>query len=373
MGCFKLQIKSKPNLSLAYSKKWQKPLKIMGSVYPFGLKHKGYNSNIVSEHKYKFNGQEYDESLGLNVTEMTFRQYDNAIGRFMVIDPAAEMSQNWTPYRFGFNNPILFNDPTGLWERKKDGSWTTDDKKDIQRFMDMLGFESMNNGGASGAQMDTFINEEERGSGGRLSDGSLLLDGETIVASNKTGKSNGFSGRQAAHISDQVDKFVSNPWNEKSMGSNGHWAYSYQYNRERSYYANGGQGMSGVGLSGFALGLASDFMSNNSFWMGKNLKFYDVNWGGNGFTGGKNKFAGKWSSRIGKLGAVAGVYGGYNTWKEYQQGKLSTLGATYLGATDVGGVRGGIYGGAWSLGTGIGKAIVESRFYFNNTQKDINW
>ena len=67
----------------------------INNYYPFGLKHKGYNGNINGvENNFKFNGQEFDKSLGINVNEMTFRQYDNALGRFMVIDPAAEMARN---------------------------------------------------------------------------------------------------------------------------------------------------------------------------------------------------------------------------------------------------------------------------------------
>ena len=66
------------------------------NYYPFGLKHKGYN-NVVSSNtnstaqKFGYNGQEFDESLSLNVQEMTFRQYDPAIGRFLVIDPLTEL------------------------------------------------------------------------------------------------------------------------------------------------------------------------------------------------------------------------------------------------------------------------------------------
>jgi|GEM_PF-2757997 len=47
---------------------------------------------------------------------MDFRQYDNAIGRFNGIDALAEYSFDKTPYRFGFNNPIYWSDPSGLSE-----------------------------------------------------------------------------------------------------------------------------------------------------------------------------------------------------------------------------------------------------------------
>ena len=87
------------------------------NFYPFGLAHKGYNTTIAGRnHSFMYNGQEFDGSHNLNMTEMTFRQYDAALGRFNVVDPLAEKMPSWTPYRFGFNNPINFNDPSGLLE-----------------------------------------------------------------------------------------------------------------------------------------------------------------------------------------------------------------------------------------------------------------
>jgi len=50
------------------------------------------------------------------MTELTFRHYDNALGRFVVPDPLAEISPNLTPFRYGYNNPISYNDPLGLHE-----------------------------------------------------------------------------------------------------------------------------------------------------------------------------------------------------------------------------------------------------------------
>ncbi|WP_394974955.1 RHS repeat-associated core domain-containing protein [uncultured Croceitalea sp.] len=89
------------------------------NYYPFGLQHKGYN-NVVSANgnsvaqKWKFQGVELEESLGLNLYEMEFRNYDVAIGRFMSIDPLTEERDWLTPYNFVQNNPILRIDPSGL-------------------------------------------------------------------------------------------------------------------------------------------------------------------------------------------------------------------------------------------------------------------
>ena len=84
------------------------------NYYPFGLKHKGYN-NVTSSNgnstaqKFKYNGVEYEESLGLNLYEMDFRLYDPAIGRFNGIDPVTHHSQG-TSVAFD-NNPIYWGRP----------------------------------------------------------------------------------------------------------------------------------------------------------------------------------------------------------------------------------------------------------------------
>ena len=54
------------------------------------------------------------DDLGLNLDMTDFRSYDPVLGRFHQIDPLADIVSHFTPYNFAFNNPILFNDPTGL-------------------------------------------------------------------------------------------------------------------------------------------------------------------------------------------------------------------------------------------------------------------
>jgi RHS repeat-associated protein len=86
------------------------------NYYPFGLKHKGYNSatsgnvNSVAS-KFKYNGIELEESLGLNLYEMPFRQYDPAIARWTSIDPVVHYSLS--TYNAFDNNPVFWADPSG--------------------------------------------------------------------------------------------------------------------------------------------------------------------------------------------------------------------------------------------------------------------
>ncbi len=91
------------------------------NYYPFGLKHKGYNFNTSSlgnsvAQRYKFGGKEYDESFDgtLNTYDFGARNYDPAIGRWMNIDPLAELMMTYSPYNYAFNNPIYYIDSDGM-------------------------------------------------------------------------------------------------------------------------------------------------------------------------------------------------------------------------------------------------------------------
>jgi len=112
-------------------------LKILeeNNYYPFGLKHGHYNAgemkyepseddpavttikdlvaNGMPTNKYKYNGKEYQDELGLNMYDYGARNYDPALGRWMNIDPLAEKFIPLSPYNYCGNNPVLFIDPDG--------------------------------------------------------------------------------------------------------------------------------------------------------------------------------------------------------------------------------------------------------------------
>ncbi len=105
--------------------------------YPFGLKHKKYNSyqyvfvalNEIDrydlgidplpergrdEYQYKYNGKEWQDELSLNLYDYGARNYDAALGRWMNMDPLAEKYFDTSIYSYVCNDPVNYIDPDGM-------------------------------------------------------------------------------------------------------------------------------------------------------------------------------------------------------------------------------------------------------------------
>ena len=101
------------------------------NYYPFGLQQKGYNNNVSANvnstaDSFGYGGKELNDELGLNWYDITARNYDAALGRWMNIDPLAELMRRHSPYNYAFDNPIVFTDPDGMapWKPNGDGTYT---------------------------------------------------------------------------------------------------------------------------------------------------------------------------------------------------------------------------------------------------------
>jgi len=90
------------------------------NYYPFGGKMKGYNfvvsplGNSVAN-RWKFGGKELDESLdgAMGTYDFVARIYDEWGVRWWNIDPMAGKYNEFSPYIYAVNNPIMYVDPDG--------------------------------------------------------------------------------------------------------------------------------------------------------------------------------------------------------------------------------------------------------------------
>jgi RHS repeat-associated protein len=115
------------------------PLVQEQSYYPFGLQMAGISDKALNKlsSQYKFNGGvELEEDFGVNLYSTFFRQYDPQLGRFSGVDILSQQSHGLSPYQFGLNNPIHFNDPLGdravamgdierMWNSPNGGHWSS--------------------------------------------------------------------------------------------------------------------------------------------------------------------------------------------------------------------------------------------------------
>jgi RHS repeat-associated protein len=82
--------------------------------YPFGLTFNSYQRENATPNRYQYNGKEMQAELDLRWYDYQARQFDPAIGRWMVNDPLSDVSRRWSLYAYCYDNPIRFIDPDGM-------------------------------------------------------------------------------------------------------------------------------------------------------------------------------------------------------------------------------------------------------------------
>ena len=113
--------------------------------YPFGLSFNSYKRENSVANNYLYNGKELQEETGW--LDYGARMYMPDIGRWGVVDPAADMLEMSTPYAYSLNNPINFVDLDGELPIFINGKVSSNDERGSSKYWNSQLLETIKSSG----------------------------------------------------------------------------------------------------------------------------------------------------------------------------------------------------------------------------------
>ena len=298
-----------------------------------------YQRNSSWDVPYTFSGKEKDSETGYSY--FGARYYSSDLSVWLSVDPLASRYPNESPYCYAGLNPVMITDPNGMWKDEGDGKWTAEKGDSWWSLHKQSGM----------TWKETMAYAKKYNAGKGRDNWKTVREGDAIDLSG--GNENNI---ETVNIENQATARTVQTYNPTSSGN----------------HENGESGGSvdATPYVGGALGVAGEVMFSDKFgtWMGKDGKIHNQNWGGNGRTGGKFKFAGK-VGRTFKIGGwVFGAYGMYSTNAEWQNNQIST---GQMIIEQVSNAIGFIptYGTVWSIFWNLGQDYGPSTWYGENDDK----
>ena len=236
--------------------------------YPFGMRFSG-EVFANNDNDFRYNGKELLDDFGLDwprfqrdCLSLRFgfakarqsqasgeydygaRFYDPALGRWHAVDPLADKAPGWTPYRYGFNNPMSFIDPDGRAEREQ----TRESQQDIPwkaKNYSSFSIEGVGGLSASKPEISVILDFYDAISGAYIGSVEVSEEGETAKGSDE-GEGDEGEGRGVASSSVTGPEFSGSFWD---------WANKINHMGQRkwtdpesgrSYYINDAGEITGV-------------------------------------------------------------------------------------------------------------------------------
>jgi RHS repeat-associated protein len=298
--------------------------------YPFGMEFDGPWEMPLDPDEinhYTYNGKELNRDFGLEWLDYGARWYMPEIGRWNAVDPVTELAVDITPYRYGFNNPILYIDPFGLFETKREArKYRKEKRREARRNGESYRARIIKN---SDGRYDVR-NKDSDGYVTQKENGELEVGG---VASESGGTS----------IDSGPSKFAIVVATADAISANGSDHIS-RYVRSRGY----------SGLNSNIYG--NSLSPGQTLGLRLNTPLGQVK--------GSNVI--KLATSLDYVGKASAAFGYYNIAKYAYEGQVSPIRAAVDASVVTYGWRGGLHGAAFSIGYGIfGPLLVNTEFYQN--------
>ncbi|MFV8464472.1 RHS repeat domain-containing protein [Flavobacterium sp. LB1P62] len=117
-------------------------------------------------YKYKYNGKELQDELGLNMYDYGARNYDPALGRWMNIDPKAELLEMSSPYVYALNCPVIYLDKDGELPILINGLVASDSERADESYWGKEIINTIKGSGIANPGGDIQFVDGDRGDGG---------------------------------------------------------------------------------------------------------------------------------------------------------------------------------------------------------------
>ena len=256
------------------------------------LQYMPYGEPFVNERtssyneRFTFTGKERDSETDFSYFGARYYDSDILTG-WLSVDPMADKYPSLSPYAYCAWNPVRLVDPDGEEIAMNDDGWNVNHReKTITKVSD--------NGG-------NFAQIEYNNSGEIINTSFSSIDDFTYQYENMGYTVNRGEKQSESSIGIDVE-------NETSLSGNA---------------------PIGMGITSDLIGEVGNAMYNekNGTWIGKDGKVRSMSWGGNQYTGGKNKFAKVTSQRLkfaGKLlGISSQIINAYDIEINFQQGNIT--------------------------------------------------